>query len=100
VRQGDFKLIEFYEDNHVELYDLKHDLGETRDLARQQAALARRMQQRLAAWRGAVNAQMMTPNPAYQGAGRSGGNDHASTSRQRRIRLGVAARVPIAVPRE
>ena len=34
IRQGDYKLIEFYQDDHVELYDLKNDLGERHDLAR------------------------------------------------------------------
>ena len=33
VRAGDWKLIEFYEDMRVELYNLKDDLGEARDLA-------------------------------------------------------------------
>ncbi|MBL7222414.1 MAG: sulfatase, partial [Candidatus Brocadiae bacterium] len=33
VRAGDWKLIEFFEDNHVELYNLRDDIGETRDLA-------------------------------------------------------------------
>jgi hypothetical protein len=33
VHAGDWKLIEFYEDMRVELYNLNQDLGETRDLA-------------------------------------------------------------------
>ncbi len=33
VRLGDYKLIEFYEDNRVELYNLRDDLGEQNDLA-------------------------------------------------------------------
>ncbi len=32
IRLGDWKLIEFFEDNHVELYNLKQDLGEQHDL--------------------------------------------------------------------
>jgi arylsulfatase A-like enzyme len=28
VRMGDYKLIEFFEDNHLELYNLREDLGE------------------------------------------------------------------------
>ena len=36
VRAGDWKLIEFYEDMRVELYNLKDDIGETRDLAQDQ----------------------------------------------------------------
>jgi arylsulfatase A len=66
IRQGDYKLIEFYQDDHVELYDLKRDLGERRDLASTRPQQAARLQQKLAAWRKSVGAQMMTPNPAYQ----------------------------------
>jgi uncharacterized sulfatase len=66
IRQGDYKLIEFYQDNHVELYDLKSDLGERNDLARARPKVAAQLRQKLAAWRQAVDAQMMTPNPNYQ----------------------------------
>ncbi|MGE0103126.1 MAG: sulfatase [Blastocatellales bacterium] len=66
IRQGDYKLIEFYQDNRVELYDLRKDIGERNDLARGNPRLAERMRGKLAAWRKAVGAQMMTPNPAYQ----------------------------------
>jgi arylsulfatase A-like enzyme len=46
VRAGDWKLIEWYEDNHAELYNLKDDLGEKNDLAAkmpEKAAELRRM---------------------------------------------------------
>lgn len=33
VRSGDFKLIEFYNDMHIELYDLKADLGDQHGLS-------------------------------------------------------------------
>ncbi|QQS46360.1 MAG: sulfatase [Acidobacteriota bacterium] len=66
IRQGDYKLIEFYQDNRVELYDLKNDIGERNDLARGNPRLAERLRGKLAAWRKTVGAQMMTPNPAYQ----------------------------------
>ena len=33
VRHGDFKLIKFYDDDSVELYDLSADIGETKDLS-------------------------------------------------------------------
>ncbi|HEX4945218.1 MAG TPA: sulfatase [Blastocatellia bacterium] len=66
IRQGDWKLIEFAEDNHTELYNLKNDLSETRNLAAESPARARALQQKLARWRRAVGAQMMTPNPNYR----------------------------------
>jgi len=33
IRHGDFKLIEFYDTGKVELYNLRNDIGEQRDLA-------------------------------------------------------------------
>ena len=60
VRSGDWKLIEFYEDMHVELYNLKNDLGETTDLAKRLPEKAAELRNRLHAWRKSVDAQMPT----------------------------------------
>jgi hypothetical protein len=35
IRAGDFKLIEFFDDMRVELYNLREDIGEQRNLAAQ-----------------------------------------------------------------
>jgi len=64
VRAGDLKLIEFYEDNHVELYNLKDDLGEKNDLAARMPDKAKELRERLARWRQDVGARMLTPAPA------------------------------------
>ncbi|HOS95277.1 MAG TPA: arylsulfatase, partial [Armatimonadota bacterium] len=64
-RRGDMKLIEFFEDSHVELYDLAEDVGETRDLARERPDLAEELRQQLAEWRVSVGAQMPMVNPSY-----------------------------------
>lgn len=65
VRKGDFKLIEFYEDGRLELYNLQDDLGETRDLASAMPEKAAALREDLRAWRQSVAAQMPTPNPDY-----------------------------------
>jgi len=65
IRAGDFKLIEYFEDNHVELYNLKDDLSETKDLAAAMPEKAEELRKKLAAWRQKVGAQMPTPNPDY-----------------------------------
>jgi arylsulfatase A-like enzyme len=65
IREGDFKLIEFYDDGRLELYNLRDDIGEQHNLGAQMPDKARRLLQRLAAWRKEVGAQMPTPNPAY-----------------------------------
>jgi len=66
VRAGDFKLIKWYEDNRVELYNLRKDIGEQNDLAAKDPRRARTMERMLDEWLTDVNAQMPTPNPDYQ----------------------------------
>ncbi|MDR2849302.1 MAG: sulfatase [Verrucomicrobiota bacterium] len=65
VRSGDFRLVEFYEDNRVELYNLKDDIGEAHDLAAALPEKAAALRQQLHDWRARVGAQAPTPNPAY-----------------------------------
>ena len=65
IREGDFRLVEFYEDNHVELYNLKDDIGETKDLATTLADKTAALRQKLHDWRQRVDAQMPTQNPNY-----------------------------------
>jgi len=67
VRHGDWKLIEFYEDSHVELYNLKDDIGESRDQAKTNPDKAAELQQELHAWQSRVKAQMPRANPKFQG---------------------------------
>lgn len=68
VRAGDWKLIEFYEDMRLELYNLKEDLGETRDLAKARPGKAAELRAMLHRWRQSVDAQMPSPNPNYNPA--------------------------------
>jgi len=68
IRMGDWKLIEFYEDSRLELYNLKDDPSETRNLALRNAAKARELHARLKQWRIDTNALMPDPNPAYDPA--------------------------------
>lgn len=65
IRSGDWKLMEFFEDNHVELYNLGEDPSESKDLAAEQPELAARLQAELAAWRESVGAKEVRPNPDY-----------------------------------
>ena len=63
VIEGKWKLIEYFEDGRLELYNLRDDPYERRDLATQEPERARRMRQQLAEWRKSVEAQMPAPNP-------------------------------------
>lgn len=68
IRNGDWRLVEFYEDDHVELYNLRDDVGEQNDLAAKDPSRAAALRKRLHAWREEVGAQMPTPNPDYDPA--------------------------------
>ena len=65
VRSGDFKLIEFFNDMHVELYNIRDDIGEKNDLAAAQPKKTAELRAQLHAWRAEVGAQMPTPNPKH-----------------------------------
>jgi arylsulfatase A-like enzyme len=66
VREGDYKLIEFFEDGHLELYNLAEDIGEQTNLLQREPALAQEMHILLKQWRQELDARMPTPNPAYR----------------------------------
>ena len=68
ILEGDYKLIEFYENGRLELFNLADDLRETTNLADRHPDRARRMAEQLAAWRKDVDADMPTPNPDYRPA--------------------------------
>jgi arylsulfatase A-like enzyme len=67
IRQGDFVLIENYEDNSLELYNLKDDLGQKVNLAKKMPDQAALMLKRLHNWQQEVDALMPTPNPEWKG---------------------------------
>ncbi len=63
VRSGDWRLVQFYEDGRIELYNLHDDVGEERDLAETEPEKAAELLAKLNAWRTAVEAQPPRPNP-------------------------------------
>jgi arylsulfatase A-like enzyme len=66
IRDGRWKLIEWYEDGSIELYDLEKDPSETTNLAKSQAEVANRLHAQLKAWRDEVGAKMPAKNPRYK----------------------------------
>ena len=68
IRQGRHKLIESYEDNALELYDLSEDIGEQRNLAARRPRKAEELRAKLDTWRKSVGANMPTENPDYDPA--------------------------------
>ena len=65
IRAGDWKLIEFFEDQHVELYNLRRDVGEADNVAAAEPDIAQKMQQQLNDWRTQVGAQLPAANEKY-----------------------------------
>ncbi len=66
IRQGPYKLIEFFEDGRLELYNLHEDIGEQHDLAETMPDKAQELHALMRAWRTAVNAPVPSePNPDY-----------------------------------
>lgn len=50
IREGDYKLIRWYDDDSVELYDLSKDIGEKHNLAKQRTDLSTTLRKRLEDW--------------------------------------------------
>lgn len=66
VRAGDYKLIEYFENGTVQLFNLRSDPGEQHDLAREQPETVIRLRDLLRRWRKQVHAPPMEPNPDYR----------------------------------
>jgi arylsulfatase A-like enzyme len=66
IRYGEYKLIEFFEDRRMELYDLRQDIGEEHDLAPTNPDLVARLHSLLTEWREQVEARIPEPNPDYR----------------------------------
>ena len=71
LREDDWKLIEFFEDGTLELYNLRDDLGEENNLAALFPRRTAKLQRKLAAWRRKIDAAMPEPNPDFDPARRT-----------------------------
>ena len=67
VRAGDWKLIEFFEDGRLELYNLREDLSETVDLAHERPDLVQDLHEMLVSWRAEIGGNLPRPNPEWAG---------------------------------
>ena len=65
IRNGQWKLIHYYEDGHDELYDLAADEGEQHDVCMQHPELVTAMRARLDDWLKAIDARLPEPDPEY-----------------------------------
>ena len=68
LRDGDWKLIHYFEDDRRELYNLLTDLSESQDLAASHLDRVSSMGQQLEQWLQDVGARVPTPDPQYDAA--------------------------------
>ncbi|MDG2013086.1 MAG: aryl-sulfate sulfohydrolase, partial [Pirellulaceae bacterium] len=67
IREGNWKLVETFEDQQVQLFDLANDLGETQDVSQNYPEITQRLADQLKAWRADVNAPVPTlQNPGFK----------------------------------
>ncbi len=58
IRCGKYKLLDFYRQNRIELYDLQEDPGETRNLAAQKPELVKELMAKVETWRKEIGVKM------------------------------------------
>ncbi len=65
IRSGGWKLIEFFEEDKIELYNLNEDIGERNDLALDYPGKAQELKKLLHNWQKEIGAKMPVPNPDF-----------------------------------
>jgi arylsulfatase A-like enzyme len=65
IRMENFKLIEFHEDGRAELYDIREDPGETKDLSAVLPERTDALRHELNKWRKSMHVRMPTVNPDF-----------------------------------
>ena len=66
IRDGDWKLIKFYDYEKIELYNLKNDPSESKDLLGQKPKIAKDLENKLVVWQKRMKAKLPKPNPDYK----------------------------------
>ena len=64
IRSGQYKLIEYYENGSVQLFDLEKDVGEQNDLSKAKPDITKKLLKMLHDWRDEVDAKMPYPKTA------------------------------------
>jgi arylsulfatase A len=74
IRSRNYKLLEYYENNSVQLFDLEKDIAELNDISEENPEKVAELRQMLAKWREDVGARMMEPNPDYDASSTPAGS--------------------------
>lgn len=67
IRDGDYKLIRYFEDETTELYNLKTDISEKNDLSEEMPGKSAELLTKLNTWMEEQGVKMPTSNPDYKG---------------------------------
>lgn len=65
IRMGKHKLIQFYENDRFELYNLQEDIGEKKNLCEKQPEIAENLREKIANWKENVDAKLPKKNKNY-----------------------------------
>ena len=65
MREGDWKIIRWYEDDSISLYNLRSDPGEKTNLAEKEPVQTIRLRTKLNTWLDSMPLEMPTGNPDY-----------------------------------
>ncbi|OGF48828.1 MAG: sulfatase [Candidatus Firestonebacteria bacterium RIFOXYA2_FULL_40_8] len=65
VLDGKWKLIKYFEDNHIELYNIENDLGENTNLYEREIKIAKRLHSALVKWQKSIEAKIPEQNTEY-----------------------------------
>ena len=65
IRAGDWKLIKHFEDDRLELFHIRDDIEERRNLADQMPDRTEQLHAKLRNWQASVEAKIPEPNPDY-----------------------------------
>lgn len=91
IREGDWKLHEYFEDGAIELYNLETDIGETTNLVRTNPAKAEELRGKLRQWRAEIDAPVpTTPNPDYDAEAERAAIERATKRMQNQRKRGTA----------
>jgi len=66
IRSGNYKLIEWFEDGAIELYDLKNDIGEQENLVDRMPEKVADLKNKLQEWQKGIGALYPVSNPDFQ----------------------------------
>jgi arylsulfatase A-like enzyme len=67
IQSGEWKLMEYFEDGRLELYNLKEDIGESKNLATEMPDKAKELHAKMITWRESVKAPMPVKNTPQTG---------------------------------